>query len=162
MYSPEWAVVPEIDAPKKGDEEYVPPHELPDHITELRRQMMDAADKLEYERAAELRDRIKRLERQVFGMERPPGPAPAPPGTAHSRPSDARASGGAGSHPAQPMRGLRERDQSKGTSEPEKQGVVAQPRGRAHSGRGKDTNGKSGRASAPKQGRLKLVPDRPD
>jgi hypothetical protein len=124
--------------------------------------MMDAADKLEYERAAELRDRIKRLERQVFGMERPPGPAPAPPGTAHSRPSDARASGGAGSHPAQPMRGLRERDQSKGTSEPEKQGVVAQPRGRAHSGRGKDTNGKSGRASAPKQGRLKLVPDRPD
>jgi hypothetical protein len=160
MYSPEWAVVPEIDAPKKGDEEYVPPHELPDHITELRRQMMEAADKLEYERAAELRDRIKRLERQVFGMERPPGPVPAPRGTAHSRPSDARASGGAGSHPAQPMRGLRERDQSKGTSEPEKQGVVA--RGRAQSGRGKDTNGKSGRASSPKQGRLKLVPDRPD
>jgi hypothetical protein len=58
------------------------------------------------------------------------------------------------------MRGLRERDQSKGTGEPEKQGVAA--RGRAHSGRGKDANGKSGRASSPKQGRLKLVPDRPD
>src|SRR5260370_4307392 len=51
IYSPGWAVVPAIDAPKKGDEEYVPPHELPDHITELRRQMMDPADKLEYERA---------------------------------------------------------------------------------------------------------------
>jgi excinuclease ABC subunit B len=162
MYSPEWAVVPEIDAPKKGDEEYVPPHELPDHITELRRQMMEAADKLEYERAAELRDRIKRLERQVFGMDRPPGPAPLPAGTAHSRPSDTHASGGAGSHPARPMRGLRNGDQSKGASEPEKQGIAAQPRSRAHNGRGKDVNGKSGRASSPKQGRLKLVPDRPD
>ena len=31
--------------------------------------MMEAAEKLDYERAAELRDRIKRLERQVFGID---------------------------------------------------------------------------------------------
>jgi hypothetical protein len=48
--------------------------------------MIDAADKLDYERAAELRDRIKRMERQVFGMDSaPPGPPP-PRGTAHSNP----------------------------------------------------------------------------
>ena len=57
MYSPEWAVVPEIDATAKAKEDdIVPPHELSDRITELRRQMMEAADKLDYERAAELRD----------------------------------------------------------------------------------------------------------
>jgi excinuclease ABC subunit B len=81
MYSPEWAVVPEVDAGKsKQKDDFVPPHELPDRITELRRGMMEAADKLDYERAAELRDRIKRLERQVFGL----GPAgtPNPPATA--------------------------------------------------------------------------------
>ena len=41
--------------PTKDDT--VPPHELPDRISELRREMMDAAEKLDYERAAELRDR---------------------------------------------------------------------------------------------------------
>ena len=68
MYSPEWAVVPEVDdAPP--DTELIPAHELPDRITGLRQEMMEAAERLEYERAAELRDRIKRLERQVFGLD---------------------------------------------------------------------------------------------
>ena len=55
MYSPEWAVVPEVDdAPPET--ELIAAHELPDRITGLRREMMDAAERLEYERAAELRD----------------------------------------------------------------------------------------------------------
>jgi excinuclease ABC subunit B len=88
MYSPEWAVVPEIDTPTKVEEEFIPAHELSDRITDLRREMMEAAEKLDYERAASLRDRIKRLERQVFGMEKPPPPPAQPKGGA--RPKDAR------------------------------------------------------------------------
>src|ERR1700687_3263234 len=87
MYSPEWAVVPEVgEAPEK---ELIPAHELPDRITELRREMMEAAEKLEYERAAGLRDRIKRLERQVFGLAQPRASAApaAAPGSAHQHTS---------------------------------------------------------------------------
>jgi excinuclease ABC subunit B len=132
MYSPEWAVVPEIDTPSKVEEDVVPPHELPDHITGLRREMMEAAEKLDYERAAELRDRIKRLERQIFGMAKPP-PPPAPP-KGGARPKDAR-----GGDAARPGRA--------GTS------GAASAGGKKSSGRGKS-------ASAPvRQNRLKLVPD---
>ena len=63
MYSPEWAVVPEIEE-STGKEQFIPPHELPDQITNLRREMMEAAVKLEYERAAQFRDKIKRLEKK--------------------------------------------------------------------------------------------------
>src|SRR5712692_8370581 len=88
MYSPEWAVVPEIDTPSKSkrEDDQIAPHELPDRISQLRREMIDAADKLDYERAAELRDRIKRLERQVFGMDSPPAAPPPARGMAHSNP----------------------------------------------------------------------------
>ena len=131
MYSPEWAVVPEIDTPSKSkkEDDFVPPHELSDRISQLRREMMDAAEKLDYERAAELRDRIKRLERQVFGMERPPSAPPPPRGTAHSNP---RANG---------------KEKPKPSSEIV--GNIKPIRG-----------GVRGVAKAPaKQGRLKLTPD---
>jgi excinuclease ABC subunit B len=72
MYSPEWAVVPEI-TPDEA-EEYVPPHELSERISTLRREMAQAADELEYERAAELRDQIKRLELRALGVESKGGP----------------------------------------------------------------------------------------
>src|SRR5271168_1635553 len=89
MYSPEWAVVPEIDTPSKTEEEFIPAHELPNRITGLRREMMEAAEKLDYERAAELRDQIKKLERHAFGMDQPRHPVQPsmPPGSAHQRPS---------------------------------------------------------------------------
>ncbi len=90
MYSPEWAVVPEIDEPKKSDkDELIPAHELPDRISALRREMMEAAEKLDYERAASLRDQIKRLERHMFGMDsqRPAAPT-LPPGAAHRNVTD--------------------------------------------------------------------------
>ncbi|HEX4211673.1 MAG TPA: UvrB/UvrC motif-containing protein, partial [Candidatus Binataceae bacterium] len=131
MYSPEWAVVPEIEAPAKIEEEFVPPHELPDRISDLRREMMEAAEKLDYERAASLRDRIKRLERQVFGMDKPPPPPATPKGGA--RPKDAR--GG--------REGIAARD---GSSPP--------PAAKKSGGRGK------GAAASVRQGRLKLVPDK--
>ena len=88
MYSPEWAVVPEIGDDKR-EEEFIPAHELPDRITELRQQMMEAAEKLDYERAADLRDQIKKLERHAFGMDQPRHPVQPslPPGSAHQRPS---------------------------------------------------------------------------
>ena len=84
MYSPEWAVVPEIGDDKR-EEEFIPAHELPDRITALRQEMMDAAEKLDYERAADLRDQIKKLERHAFGMDQPRHPVQPsqPPGSAH-------------------------------------------------------------------------------
>jgi len=89
MYSPEWAVVPEIGDDKRKEEEFIPAHELPDRITALRQEMMEAAEKLDYERAADLRDQIKKLERHAFGMDQPRHPVqPAvAPGSAHQRPS---------------------------------------------------------------------------
>jgi excinuclease ABC subunit B len=134
MYSPEWAVVPEIDtsSKSKAEDEFIPPHELSDRITELRRQMMKAADDLEYERAAELRDRIKRLERQVFGLEAPPAPPAPPAGSAHSRPSSGKSNGG------------RSASASAGSSN--------KPGGR----RSRNTDASP---SPAKQGRLRLTPD---
>ena len=87
MYSPEWAVVPEIETKPDADEQ-LDPHQLVDRITELRQQMMDAADKLDFEQAAELRDRIKKLERKVFGLDKgppPPRQAPGTPGSGNDR-----------------------------------------------------------------------------
>ena len=43
-------------------EEYIPPHELPNIIKALRKEMQEAAKKLDFEKAAELRDRISELE----------------------------------------------------------------------------------------------------
>jgi excinuclease ABC subunit B len=40
----------------------VPPHELPELLASLRREMREAAEKLDFERAAELRDRLRELE----------------------------------------------------------------------------------------------------
>ncbi|NRA00713.1 MAG: excinuclease ABC subunit UvrB [Myxococcales bacterium] len=51
-----------VPAPKKSDDSLIPSHELPELIDALRREMRQAAQDLEYERAAELRDRIRELE----------------------------------------------------------------------------------------------------
>jgi excinuclease ABC subunit B len=74
---------------KSDKDELIPAHELPDRISALRREMMEAAEKLDYERAASLRDQIKRLERHMFGMDsqRPAAPT-LPPGAAHRNVTD--------------------------------------------------------------------------
>ncbi len=142
MYSPEWAVVPEIGDEPGEKPEVVPPHELPDRITALRREMMEAAVKLEYERAAQLRDRIKRLERMAFGLDKQKPAAPAkPPGSAHSSASDQAE----GRHRGHKIVGI---------------GAQNPSRTRGRRGAGAATGAAAG--ASQKQGRLKLVPDRPD
>ena len=152
MYSPEWAVVPEVDTPSKArhDDDSLPPLELSDRISDLRHQMMESADKLDYERAAELRDRIKRLERRIFGFEPAevaPAVPPGSPGSQHSkrdsRSESARTNGkaakaGSDTLPSGPRR-------SRGTNGPKR------PRRQNQA-----------QASPPKQGRLKLIPDADD
>jgi excinuclease ABC subunit B len=140
MYSPEWAVVPEIGDGKPSKEDDFPAHELSDRISELRRQMMEAADALEYERAAELRDRIKKLERKVFGAAmgtaRAPQPPSLPPGSA-----------GTGA-----IRANRERMERQKPPETSIQGMRTRGMRR----------GKPEAPTAPaRQGRLKLIPDAP-
>jgi excinuclease ABC subunit B len=140
MYSPEWAVVPEIGDSKPSKEDDFPAHELSDRITELRRQMMDAANELEYERAAELRDRIKKLERKVFGAamgtEAAPRPPSLPPGSA-----------GTGA-----IRARRERMEQQKPPETSIQGMRT---------RGMRKDKSDSPVPATKQGRLKLIPDGP-
>jgi len=153
MYSPEWAVVPEIDTPSKShrDDDLLPALELSDRISELRRQMMEAAEKLEYERAAELRDRIKRLERRIFGFESAePAAPPIPPGSPGSQrhgkdqANGARTNGKAAkpSGPVLVSSAPRRPKGANGAKRPRRQNPAA--------------------ASPPKQGRLKLIPDADD
>jgi excinuclease ABC subunit B len=153
MYSPEWAVVPEVGAPGKAEDDdgALSPHELSDRITGLRREMMDAAQQLEYERAAELRDRIKRLERRVFGLDKPPAPPAAPAGSAHS---------GAGRHRGADGAAVGALSADKPTLAAGANDVESGGKGSrgAARGRGRGAIAKP----APKQGRLKLVPDRRD
>jgi excinuclease ABC subunit B len=59
IYEADYYTVPVV-AEKK--EEYIPPHELPNIIKALRKEMQEAAKKLDFEKAAELRDRISELE----------------------------------------------------------------------------------------------------
>ena len=94
MYSPEWAVVPDISEGPEQEQEYVAPHELSDRITALRREMMKAAEELEYERAADLRDQIKRLEMRALGIDSKGGASMRP--SANGGVSGARTNGGRG------------------------------------------------------------------
>ena len=141
MYSPEWAVVPEVEDDQPSKDDLIPAHELSDRITDLRRQMMEAADNLEYERAAELRDQIKKLERKVFGMDqaRPPVSAVAP-GSAHRNAN-------------QPVKGRKKADE----------GFLMKSRGKR--GAGAATGAAAAAASnsnrPARQGKLKLIPDSP-
>ena len=137
MYSPEWAVVPEIGDDNVKEEEFIPAHELPDRITELRQQMMDAAEKLDYERAADLRDQIKKLERHAFGMDQPRHPVQPsqPPGSAH-----------------QPRyEGSKKKDIENS--------IPTKTRGRR--GAGAATGAAVGAMRPAKQTKLKLIPDNP-
>jgi excinuclease ABC subunit B len=135
MYSPEWAVVPEI-GDDKHEEEFIPAHELPDRITALRQEMMDAAEKLDYERAADLRDQIKKLERHAFGMDQPRRPVQPsqPPGSAH-----------------QPR--------YEGKKDTVEKTIATKTRGRR--GAGAATGAAAGASRPTKQSRLKLIPDAP-
>src|SRR5437016_5315597 len=69
VYEADYLTVPLV-AETPGEDERLTPLELGARIRELRREMRDAAKRLEFERAAELRDRILALETRVLGVER--------------------------------------------------------------------------------------------
>ena len=57
--------------PALSDEErlkYIPREEIPSLVATLDKQMKQAAKKLEFERAAELRDQIRDLQRRMLGI----------------------------------------------------------------------------------------------
>lgn len=57
-----------IPAVKEEMEEYIPESRLSSILKSLEREMKEAAKKLEFERAAEIRDRIKRLKEKGMGI----------------------------------------------------------------------------------------------
>ncbi|MFQ5586145.1 MAG: excinuclease ABC subunit UvrB [Thermodesulfobacteriota bacterium] len=57
-----------VPAVAEEETDYVPPHELPGLIRALRKEMGAAAKKMEFERAAELRDRISELEKREVSI----------------------------------------------------------------------------------------------
>jgi excinuclease ABC subunit B len=149
MYSPEWAVVPEIGDDDPASAEFIPAHELPDRISDLRHQMMEAAESLAYERAAKLRDQIKKLERKVFGADarRAPAPPAMPPGSAHQH--DA----------ADASRGRK--DRVKAAADSGSKGMTAKGHGRRGAGAAAGAAAEGALRRPLKQGKLKLIPDNP-
>jgi excinuclease ABC subunit B len=59
-----------VEVPVVGEEagEYIPLHEIPGRVAALRKEMRQAAADLEFERAAELRDEIQRLQRMELEL----------------------------------------------------------------------------------------------
>lgn len=57
-----------IPVAAEAQEEYVSPKEIPGLVRSLRKQMLTAAKELEFERAAELRDRIRKLEEMELAL----------------------------------------------------------------------------------------------
>jgi excinuclease ABC subunit B len=65
IYEADYFTVPSVS---DTQEEYVPVKEIPSVIQKLKKEMKEAAGRLEFERAAELRDRIQRLEKTDLKM----------------------------------------------------------------------------------------------
>jgi excinuclease ABC subunit B len=68
-----WAEVAEADYVDLGGvaeaaEQYVALKDIPKRVAALQKEMRDAAGKLEFERAAELRDRIQKLQAQELAL----------------------------------------------------------------------------------------------
>jgi excinuclease ABC subunit B len=64
IYEADYPSLPAIE----GEEKVIPLEEIPKTIERLRRQMLAAAKRLEFERAAEIRDRITKLEKHSLGL----------------------------------------------------------------------------------------------
>jgi excinuclease ABC subunit B len=65
IYEADYFMVPTVSDIK---EEYVPIKEIPSMIQKLKKEMKEAAGRLEFERAAEIRDRIYQLEEMELKM----------------------------------------------------------------------------------------------
>ena len=53
------------------DIKHVPKSEIPNVVIELEKQMLDAADNLDFERAIALRDQIKKLNERLKNLKNP-------------------------------------------------------------------------------------------
>jgi len=65
IYEADYFTVPIVSDPK---EEYLSLKEIPSRIEKLKKEMREAAKRLEFERAAEIRDRIQRLEEMALKL----------------------------------------------------------------------------------------------
>jgi len=63
VYEADYYTVPVV---REEDEEYVSPREIPEVIKRLKKEMREAAEQLEFEKAAQIRDRLQRLQQQVL------------------------------------------------------------------------------------------------
>lgn len=81
VYEADHVTVPIVS---EDSEEYIAARDLPKLIEQTRKEMKVAAAALDFERAAELRDRVQDLERRALGL---PGEAAAAPPTASETPA---------------------------------------------------------------------------
>jgi excinuclease ABC subunit B len=68
VYEADYYTVPMV---REEEEGYVAPRELPKAIRRLKKEMREAAERLEFERAAEFRDRIQRLQEAAITRDIP-------------------------------------------------------------------------------------------
>jgi excinuclease ABC subunit B len=99
IYEADYVEVPVV---AEENEEYLSPQQLATHIEQAKQEMRQAAAALEFERAAELRDRLQRLEQRALGIKAEAGavmPTARPSGDTKpavwSRPTGASRSRGA-------------------------------------------------------------------
>jgi excinuclease ABC subunit B len=67
VYEADYAQIPEIE-PEPEEQAYLTPDQIDKEVRKLDKQMKEAAKALEFEKAAELRDRIKKLRAREFGL----------------------------------------------------------------------------------------------
>jgi excinuclease ABC subunit B len=85
IYEADYVEVPVV---AEEAEEYLSPEQLAAQIEQAKQEMRQAAAALEFERAAELRDRLQRLEQRALGVKTEPGVnAPAAPLAADAKPA---------------------------------------------------------------------------
>ncbi len=66
IYEADYITVPVV---AEAEAEYVPPHEIPDLVRRLKKEMKEAAENLDFEEAARLRDRIRALsDEEILGL----------------------------------------------------------------------------------------------
>jgi excinuclease ABC subunit B len=94
VYEADYITVP-IAA--EESEEYLSPQQLAALVEQTRKEMREAAAALEFERAAELRDRLHALEQRALGVSPADAPGPVPRPAAETQPAP-------GYRPAKPAR----------------------------------------------------------
>jgi len=70
VYEADYVTVPLV---AEESEEYLSPQQLAERIEQTKKEMRQAAAALEFEQAAELRDRLQALEQRALGVELEPG-----------------------------------------------------------------------------------------